>query len=248
MKEWMKAWLKARGLYESASRLWIAVEPRLIRLTRAVTRRDRRLTARYLAAHELPRLHVGCGDNELAGWLNTELYPRGNQVYLDATRRFPFEDAVFRFVYAEHMIEHISLRDAGAMLSECFRVMAPGGVIRIVTPDLMALKRLLDAPLTPTLDAYLRYSLDAYKIHAPAADGVYVFNHFMRAWGHQFIHAESSLRRLLVAAGFDDIQPTSLNDSSHPELRGWAKSERMPDGFLEMESFVLEGRKPDRRG
>lgn len=248
MRAWLKSWLIARGSYARASRAWIAVEPRLIRLARAVTGQNRRLAARYLATHQPPKLHIGCGSNELAGWLNTELCPRGGQIFLDATRRFPFEDAVFRFVYSEHMIEHISLRDAGVMLGECFRVMAPGGVIRIVTPDLMALKRVLDAPLTPTLDAYVHYSFDAYKIQAPAADGVYVFNCFMRAWGHQFIHTEPSLRRLLVAAGFDDIRPTPLNDSSHPELRGLAKSDRMPDGFLEMESFVLEGRKPDPRG
>jgi predicted SAM-dependent methyltransferase len=193
-------------------------------------------------------LHIGCGGNELPGWLNTELCPRGDQIFLDATGRFPFADHVFAFIYTEHMIEHVSLGDAAAMLAECFRVLATNGVIRIVTPDLRFLVTLLDAPPSTEVASYINYAIDAHKIDAPAADGVSVFNNFVRAWGHQYIHSRESLSGLLERAGFEDIQQRPLNSSPHPELTGLAMTERMPAGFVEMESFVLEARKSAARG
>lgn len=248
MKAQLKAGLKALGVYERASRAWIQAEPRLVRAGRRLTGRDQQLIAQYLERESAPRLHIGCGDNELRGWLNTELCPRGDQIFLDATGRFPFASNVFAFVYTEHMIEHISLVDAEAMLAECFRVMAPNGVIRIVTPDMQFLATLLDATPSPEVASYIRYSIDAHKIHAPAADGISVFNHFVRAWGHQYIHTPSSLGGLLAHAGFEDLQSQPLIDSPHPELRNLAITDRMPPGFVAMESFVLEGRKPASGG
>lgn len=247
MRAQLKAALRALNLYAPASRAWIAVEPRLMRIGRALTGRDQALISRYLADHPEPALHIGCGDNELPGWLNTELCPRGAQIFLDATRRFPFSDGTFHFIYCEHMIEHIGLRDAEAMLVECARVMAPGGVIRLVTPDVEFLTTLLRPPADPRLHDYIAYSVDTYRIYAPNVDGVSVFNNFVRAWGHQYIHSVESLRALLLRAGFEQVEPRPLNDSPHPSLRALAKSDRMPPGFLEMESFVLEGTKPAPR-
>lgn len=243
----MKSWLQALGWYERSSRLWIALEPRLIKAVRALTRKNHRLAARYLASHETPRLHIGCGDNELPGWLNTELCPRGGQIFLDAAKPFPFDGGVFPFIYSEHMIEHISAPDAEAMLGECFRVMTADGVLRLVTPNLAFLLRLLEPQPAPEVSAYLRYSISAHRVPAAVADGVGVFNTFMREWGHQFIHTERSLRTLLERAGFVEIRTCPLSESAHPELAGLAKVNRMPDGFLAMESFVLEARKPAPR-
>lgn len=244
MKHQIKNGLKAVGLYEPASRAWIAAEPRLKRLSRGITRRNERLIAAYLRSHDVPKLQIGCGDNELDGWLNTELCPRGSQIYLDATRPFPFADRTFHFIYSEHMIEHITLRDAEAMAAECFRVLRPGGVIRIVTPNLASLVSLLAAEPEPRVSEYIRYSVDAHRIYAPRADGVAVFNNFVRAWGHQYIHTPESLGALLTRAGFTRIVGASLNASEHAALNGLAKTDRMPAGFVEMESFVLEGTKP----
>jgi predicted SAM-dependent methyltransferase len=244
MKQQLKAGLKAIGLYEPASRAWIAAEPRLKRLSRGVTRRNERLVAQYLDRYQVRKLHIGCGDNELRGWLNTELCPRGSQIFLDATRRFPFPDNTFNYVYSEHMIEHISLRDAESMLAECFRVLAPGGVVRMVTPDLDFLTALLRPEPDARLRAYIDYSVGAHRIYAPNADGISVFNNFVRAWGHQYIHSADSLGTLLERAGFTQIERASLNESAHDALSGLAKTDRMPPGFVEMESFVLEGTKP----
>ncbi|MEM9703666.1 MAG: class I SAM-dependent methyltransferase, partial [Planctomycetota bacterium] len=48
----------------------------------------------------------------------------------------PFEDGAYDFVYHSHVLEHFRPADVPAFLSECRRVLRPGGVLRVVVPDL----------------------------------------------------------------------------------------------------------------
>lgn len=51
--------------------------------------------------------------------------------------RLPFADNSVQYVYSEHMLEHLLPSGGGLMfLREAWRVLAPGGVLRLVTPDL----------------------------------------------------------------------------------------------------------------
>lgn len=243
-KQLLKAGLKRVGLYEPASAAWIRIEPRLIRVTRGITGKNERLTAAYLKGEREPKLHIGAGNNDLSGWLNTELCPRGSEVFLDATRPFPFAADTFAFIYTEHMIEHIPYEGAVSMMRECHRVLRPGGVIRIVTPNMSFLRSLTDTPLTPEREAYVRYSYEAHRISGPAGSAIHVVNNFVRSWGHQFIYDFETLSALVASAGFTGVMPSPLLQSAHPALQGLAKTDRMPEGFLEMESIVVEARKP----
>ena len=244
MKAAVKQLLHHSGLYESASRQWIWLSPRLTAAIRSVTRRNGRIASQYLITEAVPRLHIGCGNNALRGWLNTDLDPGRDQISLDATQPFPFADGVFDYVYSEHMIEHVSWSEGRAMLFECRRVLKPGGVIRLVTPDLRRLMHLLAGPLSEIEEAYLDYSISAYRLPSGPSRAVHVVNNFMRAWGHQHIYDEAALREQLAVAGFRDVVSTSLDDSAHAPLRGLAKHDRMPAGLLAFESLVLEAAKP----
>ena len=54
----------------------------------------------------------------------------------DLRRGIPYPDSSFDVVYNSHFLEHLRRRDAGEFLTECNRVLRPGGVIRIAVPDL----------------------------------------------------------------------------------------------------------------
>jgi predicted SAM-dependent methyltransferase len=245
IKPLAKSVLQAVGGYQRASRVWMWTEPRLTRSVRFVSRRDGRLVRRYLARPGVHGLHIGAGDNHLDGWLNTELCPRADQIFLDATRPFPLPAAAFDYVYSEHMIEHIPYAAAVGMVRECHRILKPGGVIRIVTPDLRFLTRLLEAE-TPEVRAYLAYAHAAHRIDGPPGSAVHAVNHFVRAWGHQFIYDAASLMALLAAAGFMEVATRELDASAHAPLRGLAKTDRMPAGFLAMESLTVEAQRAAR--
>jgi len=110
------------------------------------------VTAAELAEFGIRYLQVGgdwwnkCGD----GWLNADfVYTRlpvgfvcedwrtGRYILRqDAGHRAPFEDDTFEIVYSEHMFEHILPMDGSAFLREMYRILKPGGVLRVTTPDL----------------------------------------------------------------------------------------------------------------
>src|SRR5262249_45251050 len=104
----------------------------------------------YLRANTTRKLQLGAGPTSLPGLLSTDVAPYSpTTVQLDATKRFPFENGVFDYIFTEHMIEHISWGEGNRMLQECHRVLRPGGIIRIATPDLAVLLDLYSAHGTP---------------------------------------------------------------------------------------------------
>jgi SAM-dependent methyltransferase len=54
----------------------------------------------------------------------------------DITKGLPFADNHFDGVYHSHVLEHLEPSDGEKLLDECYRVLRPGGVLRIVVPNL----------------------------------------------------------------------------------------------------------------
>jgi SAM-dependent methyltransferase len=91
----------------------------------------------YLSTHPVRKLQIGAGGQDMPGWLNSDIAPGRNETHLDAAARFPFPEGSIHFIYAEQVIEHLDYQDGLGMLRECHRVLAPGGKVRIATPDLL---------------------------------------------------------------------------------------------------------------
>lgn len=212
---------------------------------RRLLRVDRRIIDDYLQTHAMRKLHLGSGSNLLDGWLNSDFFPKDAGVlHLDARGAFPFDDAQFDYVFSEHMIEHIAYAKGAKMIGECFRVLRPGGRLRISTPDLAFLVDLGRPDRTPLQDAYIRWSSKKFLKTAEGDGAAFVINNFVRRWGHLFIYDETTLRAVFRAAGFKDVIRRQLNESDAPDLRGLEHDDRLPEGFLQLESMTLEGTKP----
>jgi predicted SAM-dependent methyltransferase len=82
-------------------------------------------------------LNLGCGDRYHPDWTNVDIVSTGESVIAhDLTQGIPFPDASFDVVYHSHVIEHIPKTEAESFLKECYRVLRPQGVLRVVVPDL----------------------------------------------------------------------------------------------------------------
>lgn len=200
------------------------------------------LIASHLTSQEAHKLHIGCGFHVLPGWLNTDYYPTDpNVAHLDATKPFPFEDATFDFVFSEHMIEHVPYLDGCNMLRECFRVLKPGGVVRISTPDLNFLIELYGSSKTEQQQKYIEWSKQNFAPWAAEANDTFIINNFMRDWGHCFIYDEKALGQAMENAGLRDIVRCVIQGSSRPELQNLENEGRAPPGFVKLETLTMEG-------
>lgn len=91
---------------------------------------------RYLNASDL-KVNIGSGASGLDGWVNMDLSPGENvNCIYDCRHHLPFPDESVHMIFTEHFMEHIDYtEDVPFFLSECLRVLQPGGVIRIIVPD-----------------------------------------------------------------------------------------------------------------
>jgi predicted SAM-dependent methyltransferase len=204
---------------------------------------------RYLASHDVACVEIGAGNTVVEGWLGTDLRPRHREVLqLDATERFPFPDHSLDYVHAEHLIEHISFQQGQRTLAECRRVLKPGGVVRLATPDLALLVAIYRGDAGPEGEHYLKWAYNAFLRKAPHVHPTFLLNHNLRAWGHTFVYDAEVLRMALEDAGFVGIEQCELGESRHERLRGverhHAKGSEARDRAVRFETMIFEATNP----
>lgn len=152
-------------------------------------------------------------------WINGDII--AGDIFLDATKRLPFEDGSLDAVFAEQFLEHISL-DAGiGLLGEVNRCLKPGGIIRFSTPDLEGLVSVYQgnnsvADTETVIERHMRIHC-GYNQNGISTVGR-VFNDNFRLWGHKFIYDRSTVEKVLKQTGYDDLQWKAFGESSVPEL------------------------------
>ncbi|MEE9305407.1 MAG: methyltransferase domain-containing protein, partial [bacterium] len=172
----------------------------------------------YLRDHREPKLHVGCGRYRIEGWLNADIDLRHEaDIFLDAREPLPFEADQFRFVFAEHLIEHLTFAEGRRFCSEAYRTLWPGGVVRLSTPDLQFLVRYYEDESAES-QAFTEYHTTEF-LRLDVRSQALVVSNFFHDFGHRLIYDWDLLERLLREAGFERIERCRVGESSRPELR-----------------------------
>lgn len=92
--------------------------------------------------HVPPMLNIGCGANYHPDWINLDVAPSSAVVLpVDISKGLPFHSNFAIACYSSHVLEHLDKAGAVNLITECFRVLKPGGVIRLAVPDLEVLAR-----------------------------------------------------------------------------------------------------------
>lgn len=90
----------------------------------------------------MKKLNLGCGSRFNVSWFNVDIKSSTEQVLeVDLTRKLPYTTNSFDIIYSSHVLEHFKLPQKDNFLSECFRILKPQGVIRLVVPDLEKIVR-----------------------------------------------------------------------------------------------------------
>ena len=177
-----------------------------------------RATIRNLKAQKELSINLASGGQGLTGWVNVE-FRRFDEttLVLDLRRPLPFTDGSAKRVLAEHVVEHLDFSsDALNLAKEVHRILGPGGVFRVIVPDLEAFAKAYVAG-GKVAWAALGWNLDAmpHDVHTP----MHILNHTFHQGGeHLFGYDFEILSWMLKKAGFDKVERLQFKKSLDPEL------------------------------
>lgn len=145
----------------------------------------------------------------------------------DQTTTLPLEDNSVDWVFSEHFIEHIQPKQAVAWFAELHRVMRPGGIARISTPDLGLYVQGYTDPSHKFYDAH-RQRLIEMGMKNPPTSKAWMMNQIFRFYGHQWLYDYQELVSFASQAGFrpEAIERHSFASGRVPELAKLDKAVR----------------------
>jgi len=86
--------------------------------------------------NKIKYVNIGCGKIFHSDWINIDLIKSSNIINHNIKNGLPFANDEIEIIYHSHVLEHLSKSDAENFIKECYRILKPGGIIRIVVPDL----------------------------------------------------------------------------------------------------------------
>jgi predicted SAM-dependent methyltransferase len=225
------------------------------------------------------KLHLGCGLISPSDWINVDgswnarlaKHPFWRKILAgtsliseeklnlnwnpkiitrDVRKRLPFPANSLDAIYAAHLLEHLYLNQARQLLQECFRTLRPGGVLRVVVPDLRAAVtrylKLADsydfrtsANVTPA--DWLNSKL-LLREPSPAQGNLLskLYTSFKDFHSHKWMYDAPSLCAEFSKVGFVEVGEMELHISRIAGIEDVEDRARVQDG----EGICVEGVKP----
>ena len=82
------------------------------------------------------QLHLGCGERYLSDFIHIDARSFPHVDYVTQVDKLPmFKDESVDLIYSSHLLEHFRRQETERVLSEWYRVLKKGGLLRIAVPD-----------------------------------------------------------------------------------------------------------------
>jgi predicted SAM-dependent methyltransferase len=149
------------------------------------------------------RLHLGSGLERKPGWTNVDIFDYGD-IALNLTRRIPLPSDSVEAIFQEHLMEHLTIQQGLFLLSESWRIMRTGGILRIGVPD-----------TSGYIDSYVGGGEGLIEMIRPGRPtSLLAMQEIFYWYGHRTMYDFETLALTCRAAGFaNEIEPRAFGDS-----------------------------------
>ena len=176
---------------------------------------------------------------------NTQRFP-ATVHYGNICKGLPIADGTAFGCYASHVLEHLSLEEFRQAVPNTFKMLTPGGVFRLVVPDLHErAKRYIveyECNNSNAASMFLRSTLLGQE-QRPRTPLQYL-RHLVGGSTHLWMWDEYSVRAELQRAGFVNIRRCDFGDSPDPMFRKVEDRGRFFDEQSGITECAIEAQKP----
>ncbi len=138
-------------------------------------------------------------------------------------KRIAFPPGTLDAFYSSHTLEHIPQRDCAVLMARVHGWLRPGGVVRVVLPDL---RRMAEAYAARAIDAnaFVRRTYLATESNS-------VLSRLIGGGVHHWMYDAGSFGTLLRESGFSEVTEAEFGVSRMPELSRLDLDLRRPESF-----------------
>lgn len=156
----------------------------------------------------MKKLHLGCGKVYIPGFVHIDLMDFKHIDYKRSVDDLSiFEDNSVDLIYACHVLEHFKRADMDRVLGEWFRVLKPGGVLRVSVPGFEEI-----------VAVYQKYK-DFKLVLGPLMGGqTYLYNF------HNMLFDFNFLRELLQRVGFGTVEKYDWRKTEHTNVDDYSQA------------------------
>ena len=102
------------------------------------TIKDADVAMKTVQSEDRIRLNIGCDRTQISGFIGVDFNPDVHPDVVADAKELPYEDNTVDEIYASHVLEHLTWDDGMKALKEWYRVLKPGGMLTVATPDILA--------------------------------------------------------------------------------------------------------------
>jgi SAM-dependent methyltransferase len=136
----------------------------------------------------------------------------------DIVRGLPVPAGSCRLMYCSHVLEHLTYSEVDTALRNVHGYLRPGGVFRLVLPDLEAMitQYLADPPETRAERFVASLLMEGFRRRPGLRGGIQTMH---SNEGHRSQWDFDGMRRALIEAGFREVRRAQFGDSADPAFR-----------------------------
>jgi ubiquinone/menaquinone biosynthesis C-methylase UbiE len=156
------------------------------------------------------KLHLGCGPRHIPGFVHVDLQRAPHVDIVGPVERLPVRDGSVSLIYASHVLEHFGRYAYQDVLKEWFRVLAPGGILRLSVPDFAACAAIYyESGLVDGLSGLVGLVVGGQR-------NEYDF--------HKMVFDEAFLRSELAAIGFREVRRWDWRATEHAHIDDYSQA------------------------
>lgn len=156
------------------------------------------------------KLHLGCGPRHIPGFVHVDAQPAPHVDIVGPVERLPMGDNSVSLIYASHVLEHFGRHAYKEVLKEWFRVLKPGGILRLSVPDFAACAAI--------------YYENGLADGLSGLVGLIIGGQRNEHDFHKMIFDEDFLRRDLFDTGFREVRRWDWRATEHADVDDFSQA------------------------